>query len=128
MTDAEIIDLLWEQASRVLFVTKEQFADSLDGWHLGTIYDAGELVVITVTKGPEFHFRTLGRPVSRKIVRETMEAIIAAHGHVITRTPKEEERQHRFNRVIGFEPVGEDELDIHYRMERFGSRSMPCPS
>ena len=55
-----------------------------------------------------------------------MQAIIDREGYVLTKTPKEEERQRRFNEAIGFEKIGEDEYDIHYRLDRM--RSAPCQS
>ena len=54
----------------------------------------------------------LGRPVAIKVLAPQF----AENGRVTNRTPKVEARQHRFNRMVGFRQVGEDEFDILYEM------------
>lgn len=126
MHDPTLTDLLWEKASTVLYVTKAQFLASLEGWTITPVEHAGELVVITVTKGPELHFQALGKPIPMAVVRSIVGTILEQHGHVVVRTPKTEPRQQRFNRAIGFVQTGEDDYDIHFRMDRFRERSAPC--
>ena len=112
------MDLLWAKGCEKLFITKEQFAESLQGWQIEEWKEGDALAAITLKKGPEFHFVTTGAvPIPRRLVREVLRSQLEQYGHVTTRTPKHEERQHRFNRIIGFVQTGEDEFDIHYRME-----------
>ena len=67
--DAMIADLLWQRASEHLFVTREQYLAGLAGWDAARVEDGGELIAVTLTKGPEFHFMTTGKPIPRRIVR-----------------------------------------------------------
>lgn len=93
---------------------------ALDGWEITPVENDGALVVVTLTKGPELHFQSFGRPIPRRIVRSIVQQIIDRHGYVTVKTPKIEPRQQRFNRAIGFRQVGEDEYDVHFRMDKFG--------
>lgn len=126
-----VIDILWQRAESVLFISKEQFLASLDGWEIEPVEHDGVVLLITLTKGPELHFTSLdtGHPIPMGVVRAVVQKILDKHGHVIVKTPKLEGRQQRFNKAIGFVQIGEDEYDIHYRLDQFGRhRSAPCPS
>jgi hypothetical protein len=121
MTAVEmVIELMWRQAEPQVFITRDEFIKSLDGWEIEPIHVGDILGGAVLTRGPELHFATFGTKTSATmtIIRPRLEAIIAAHGFVRTRTPKDATRQHRFNRLIGFEVEGEDEFYIHYRLEK----------
>lgn len=111
---------LWRKAELRLFITKEEFLRNLEGWDIEPIENDGEVIAITAVRGPEMHFETVGtgKPIPRRIVFEVLQKIIDKHGYALTKTPKEESRQQRFNALIGWKPVGEDLYDIHYRIER----------
>lgn len=128
MTRADAIDLMWDQKPPLLFVTREKFEAALDGWEIDPREVGGEVAFIFLTRGPELHFTTLGtgRPMPRAMARDVLQRIIDRHGYVTVKTPKLEERQQRFNRAIGFREIGEDHYDVHFRMEKFGSRSASC--
>lgn len=115
-----VIDRLWETAEPMLYITKDQFSKNLEEWNIEEIDlgDGGEVVVLT--KGHELHFQTLGtkRPIPRKIIREQLQTVIDKYGFCTTHTPLGDERQHRFNTLIGFVATGDDEFDRHYRIER----------
>lgn len=118
MMGSAVRDLLWAKARGNLFVTKEAFLASLDGWQIETWDEGGQMALVTLKKGPEFHFISTGVvAIPRRLVRQVLQSQFDQHGYVITRTPKHEARQHRFNRIIGFVKTGEDEFDIHYRMD-----------
>lgn len=120
MTDAAVIDALWAQIEPIAFITRDQFARGLDAWEVEPVEVDGELAFAALTQGPEFHFTTFGtgHPISLAMIRARLDPILARHGFVTTRTPKDEPRQHRFNRLIGFKVSGEDEHFIHYRLEK----------
>lgn len=80
----------------------------------------GELAFVGGKKGPHFHFDSFGTKhrLPMSVIRPYLQQIIDEHGFALTKTPRDDERQHRFNRRFGFTPCGEDALDIHYRIER----------
>lgn len=120
MTRAQAIDALWLVRSPLLFVSREAFEAGLEGWDLAPIVLDGQEIGVAMRKGPEYHFALVGRQVRipRRLVEEQFAPQLEAYGHVITRTPKHETRQRRFNEAFGFVRTGEDALDIHYRLER----------
>jgi hypothetical protein len=123
MTRAEMIDAMWAAKPDLLFVEREDFARSLDDWDLEPVEVDGVVAFVFVIRGPEFHYHSLGtgkrQPLKR--ARERIGRQIAEHGYATTRTPKGDACQQRVNEMFGFAKTGEDELDVHYRIER-----MPC--
>lgn len=119
-----IEDMIWEQASQYLFIPKEQYLDELRAYAIEPVSRDGLLLGAILRKGPELHFVTFKTgPISREVVREALAPQFAEYGFVETRTPKVDARQHRFNRLVGFQPVGEDEFDVHYRLRREDCRA-----
>lgn len=126
MISGEIADRLWEGASEILFISKDEFLRSLEGWQSEPVYCDGELAFVFFIKGPEFHFQSLSKRhlvLLMKMSRERLQKLIDIHGYALTRTPKMDTRQHSFNRAFGFSPVGEDEFDVCYRIETLRGRS-----
>ena len=128
MTDrAQCIDLLF--AATPLFITREQFAQSLDGWTLDPVLrDDGSIGIIWVSKGPEFHFAKFGTDIqfTKTTLKKYPGDIIKQHGYALTKTPKTDTRQLRFNTRLGFFQVGEDEFDIHLRIDQLRKKESPC--
>lgn len=124
MTLEDLKEALWKKAEPVVFVTREQFLKGLEGWAIEPVEYGGEIGAVVISKGPEMHFQIIGsgNPIPRRIVHAVMQKIIDQHGFALTRTPKEDARQHRFNALIGFKAVGEDAYDIHYRMDALRGR------
>lgn len=122
MTRADLVDILWQHRPSLLFASRAQFEAALDGWEIDPREIDGDLAFIFLTKGPELHFTTLqtGHPMPKAMARDVLQKIIDAHGHVIVKTPRHEERQQRFNRTIGFHEIGGDAYNVHFRMDRFG--------
>jgi len=118
MTD--LYDILWRAAEPSLYITKEQYLQGLTGWTLTPHHHDGHLVGIAVTKGSEFHFVTTGEKwtLSRADIRHYLEPILAEYGEVTTETPISLERQHRFNKILGFVETGRDEFCIRYALKR----------
>ena len=121
----DTVDLLWRSISKTLFISREQFVESLAGWEMETVTLDNCPAWVVLTKGPEFHFQsfTSQYPITMKMIRERLQKIIDEHGYALTRTPKSDERQHRFNLAFGFTVAGEDEYDRHYRIEHLRGRS-----
>ena len=119
-TRSEIIDLLWGVDEKVLYLSKTQYIDSLNGWLIEPRYEDGVMVGATLTNGPEFHFATFGSQwkLTRADIRRYLCPLIERYGYVTTKTPKEDTRQSRFNKILGFFVTSEDEFFTHYKLER----------
>jgi hypothetical protein len=120
ITSAELRDKLWAVLEPRLFVTREQFDTNLKGWELEPVVIGGDLAFIVISKGPEFHYHSLGtgHGIPLQFARELTNRLIARHGYAETSTPKDDVRQQRFNRRFGFVAVGDDGFDIRFRIER----------
>lgn len=131
-TREELIDILWAKAEPTVFVEKDQFVRALDDWKIYGLYRDGVLAVIHMDKGPELHFETMHSGVSftRDDVAAVVQHLIDEFGYAVTKTPKQEMRQRRFNELVGFRMVGEDEYDIHYRIDQIRGyrRGSQCQS
>lgn len=115
----DLLERLWEHDKDTTYLAKGDYLASLEGWRIEPHEVDGQLVGITITKGSEFHFVTLGLKwgLRRSDIRQYLEPLIKEFGCVTTRTPKDDSRQQRFNKILGFVPVGEDEFYIHFRLE-----------
>ncbi len=125
-------DRIWDRAREDLYITREQYFETLKDWAIEPVTRDGVLLGAVMRKGPEFHFVTFraSSRIGRSVVRDVLAPQLEQFGYVLTRTPKPEERQHRFNRAVGFVAVGEDEYNIHYRLDRGRcavTRSTSCP-
>jgi hypothetical protein len=117
----QILNRLWNDDEPLLFITKEQYLESLESWDIVTY---GESFVALV-KGPSFHFHSFaqGDRLPLRVIKNFLQNLINEHGHAETRTPHEYEKQHRFNRLLGFKECGRDEFDVIYRIERIRCQS-----
>lgn len=115
----ELTDLLWQKAEPVLYISKDAYLETLAEWTIKPVHIDGELAWITVQKGPEFHFQSVGesRAMPLRMIREFLQTIIDQHGYAQTKTPIEDLRQQRFNERFGFQRIGQDQFDIIYRIE-----------
>jgi hypothetical protein len=130
-TRAECLDMLWAQAKDVLFITQDQYAQSLEDWEFDPLHrDDGSVSMIFVVRGPEFHFAKFGADVlvSRDHLRKYPGSLIQRYGYALTKTPKTDAKQARFNRRFGFYQIGEDEFDIHFRIDHLRVKETPCQS
>lgn len=112
--------LLWAKVEPSLYITREQYIAGLEGWTLTPHDVRGVWMGIALTKGSEFHFVTLGEKwrLTRRDIRRYLEPILVEHGVVTTQTLLDDTRQQRFNELIGFERVKEDEYYVHYALKR----------
>lgn len=113
-------DLLWAQVEPQVYITREQYFERLEDCDLQWHEENGQVVWATVTKGPEFHFATFGVPwkLTRAVIRRWLCPIIERHGYVTTRVPKDDPRQQRINRRVGFQVVSEDEFYLNMKLEK----------
>ena len=118
------MERLWDKVEPVVFISKDQFLIGLRDWSMDGVSVGGILAFITIQRGPEFHFHSLNTGLSptRKQMCDFVGRIIEQYGYADTKTPRNDIRQHRFNKIFGFVKVGEDEYDIHYRIERLKCR------
>lgn len=116
-----LVEQLWAKASDILFITKEEYVRILEGWTIEPVHVGDELAFIFVSKGPEFHFDTVGsgHKVPMKGFRDFIQKRIDEHGYATTRTPVDDHKQQRLNRIFGFVETGRDHLDVHFRIEKF---------
>lgn len=127
---SQAIDLLWSGVKDRLYITREAFEESLNGWTLEPMCrDDGAVGFIFSSRGPEFHFSTFGTGMqaTRAVLKKYPGEIIARYGFALTKTPKPDIRQQRFNERIGFYRVGEDEYDIFYRIDQMRKKESTCP-
>lgn len=117
---ADIVDRLWAQIESVVFITRDQFARGLERWEIEPVEIGGELAFVGLTQGPEFHFASFdtGARITSEMIRSRLTAIMDRHGFVTTTTPKDEPRQHRLNRRLGFVATGENEFFVSYRLDK----------
>lgn len=117
MTDLR--EMIWQQASEVLFIEREDYMRWLDEWEIEPIEIDGKAAFAMLVKGPAIHlasFRTGHRfPLKRFTAR--VRELLAEHGHVETRTPRHEVQQQALNERFGFRRIGEDDYDVIYRLE-----------
>ena len=122
-----VIDLIWDNVKDDLFVSKEEFVRALDGYAIVPEFnDAKEMIGVVVHKGPSFHFMVFGPKwhLTKAMLAKWPGSLIDQYGYAETHTPIDDERQHRFNRRVGFVETKRDERYVYYRIERTRS----CPS
>ena len=129
---SDILELLWAANEEAVYITKQQFMAGFEDWAITPHYENGTMVGATISKGSEFHFATFGGKwkMTRADIRRYLNPILEQYGCVTTRTPKEDVRQRRFNKILGFEITGEDEFYTHFRLEQpsaKGIRNASCP-
>ena len=123
----QCIDLLF--ADTPLFLTREQFEQSLDGWTLDPVFRTDcSICLIFVSRGPEFHFAKFGADIqiSRAHLKKYPGSLIEKYGYALTKTPLADRRQQRFNERLGFYRIAEDEYDIHYRIDHLRKKESSC--
>ena len=108
-------NLIWDSVKDVLYISRENF---FSGWDIREHKIDGIVVGAALTKESEFHFVTFGNQwaLTRRDIRNYLLPILGKYGYVTTKTPIEDVRQHRFNKILGFVANGEDEFYTHYRL------------
>ena len=116
----DILELLWAANEEAVYITKQQFMAGFEDWAITPHYENGTMVGATISKGSEFHFATFGGKwkMTRTDIRRYLDPILEQYGCVTTRTPKNDARQIRFNKILGFTATGEDEFFVHYKLDQ----------
>lgn len=114
-----MIDLIWDAVKDTLYITREQFEQSLEGYTLTEMTNTNGTYAVVLSKGPSFHFMTLGPKwsLSKEILRQWPGSLIAQYGYAETFTPLDDTRQQRFNRRLGFVETSRNDDYIFYRIE-----------
>lgn len=112
----DLIDKLHEAS--FLFVTREQFAQMLEGCSVEPVEEDGRLIGAHVVDGPEYHYYKFDSTPVRKHHISRLACVISQYGYASTKTPISDERQCRFNRLIGFVETGRDEQFVYQRIDR----------
>jgi hypothetical protein len=129
MTAPDLMEKIWRQVEPSVFISRREFMAGLEGWDIAAREIDGEIVGATLVRGPEFHFVSFGarKTFASSLIADCLQPIIAEHGFVRTRTPKDDLRQRRFNERIGFRVESEDEYFTIFRAERINlHRAQPC--
>jgi hypothetical protein len=120
MIEVDVIDALWGKIEPIVFITRDQFARGIDDWEIEVMRVDGQIALIALVQGSEFHLESFGAcvPITPKMIKARFDPIMAKHGCVTTRTPIDGmDRQHRFNKAFGFREVGRCEFFVHYRKD-----------
>ena len=115
---SDLIAALWKDSP--LFLTLEEFTRGLEGWQLDPIPGPQGVAGVVVHKGPQFHFAKFDPSfqVGRDILKRYPGELIARYGYAETKTPIDDTRQQKFNQRLGFFVTGQDEFDLHMRIEK----------
>lgn len=131
MNAVELIESIWQRVEPSVFISKHEFMVSLQEWDITPREIDGVIIGATMTHGPEFHFISFGvrKAFPATLISLCLQPIIDEHGFVITKTPKDDIRQHHFNLLIGFDVVTTDEHFTYFRMTQLKlHRGKSCQS
>lgn len=120
MKTEDIVEKIWQQVNPTIFASRQDFVSGLEGWDIVPRDIDGSTIGATLTRGPEFHFVTFGlrKTFPSSLISECLQPILDKHGFVVTRTPKDDIRQRRFNALIGFRVMSEDEYYVNFHMDQ----------
>jgi len=128
----DILERLWLANEEAVYITKQEFMANLADWDVAPHYAGDVMVAAVLRRGSDFHFATFGDKwtLTRADIRRYLTPILEQYGCVTTRTPKNDARQSRFNKLLGFVSTGEDEFCIHYKLEQSSPKNIrgaSCP-
>ena len=119
-----VVDKIWDELKDVLYISKEQYIKSLDGYAIVPEFnDDGQMIGAVIHKGPHFHFILFGIKwkLTKAMLAKWPGSLIEEYGYAETMTPVEDTRQQRFNKRIGFVETKRDANYIYYKIERVTS-------
>lgn len=99
--------------------TLEQVADFVQAWEVLPYEQDGEVAGVAVMRGTEFHCQAFeGLRMNRAVMREFVRPLLARHGFLTTRVAVDDEANHRFNRLFGFEKTWSDGVFDYFVLTR----------
>ncbi len=119
-----IVDKIWDATQADLYISKQQFIMSLDGYEITPEFDSdGNTIGAVINKGPDFHFILFGIKwkLDRAMLQRWPGSLIEKYGYAQTFTPISDTRQQRFNKRLGFFETKRDDNYVYYKIERMKS-------
>lgn len=115
MTRTELEQKVFEYVSQTIFITRSQFDQLIKQWVLKPIGDR----FIWMQQGPEVHFiRIADGGIEPLKWLKLAEECIGHYGCIVGKVKKENTKVLRFIERVGGYRTGEDEYDVHIKIER----------
>ena len=119
--DNYVLDKIWDTVKDTLYITREQFNQSLDAYKIIPEYTKeGDLIGAVIQNNASFHFVVFGIKwsLNKELLARWPGQIIEQYGYAETYTPFEDTRQQRFNKRIGFFETHRDNKYVYFRIEK----------
>jgi len=115
-----LIEIVWQSLSSNYYLSKETCINNLNSCLVALENVGGKMAVTYVSNGPEFHFvKVSDKYVAKKsTLKRYPGSLIEKFGYAETCTPISDERQHRFNRAVGFYETHRSNSYVYYRIEK----------
>lgn len=109
----DLHEIWWCAVKNDLLVDRDSFMAEAKTWTVTPVHVGGELAAIVLTKGSEIHLIKTGKhQFTRALIRSVLRI------GMTTRVPSDKAASRAFVRRMGFNFIGADEYDHHYRLER----------
>lgn len=112
MTD-DLYEICWNSLKAKLLVDRDSFMVEARTWAASSIKVGEELAAVVLMRAGEIHIVKLGK---HNFTRAHLRTVLRIG--MITRVPTDDRESRAFVRRIGFNFIGADEYDHHYRLER----------
>jgi len=111
----------WESCRDRLPVRFDTFCEAVSGWDVMPVCVHGQLVGAVLQHGPELHAcikpEGFGRWLSKRVLRDTIDATLKRYGHVITKVQDGNAIGDIFVRRLGFVRMSVADGIVTYRLE-----------
>ena len=110
--------LVYEACRERCPMSFDRFAAAFDGWKVAPIERDGEMVATILMRGDEIHCATKepGKWLSRKVLRESIGAILEQHGRCVTAVMADNDAGHAFVQRLGFKRMSGGEI-VRYELK-----------
>lgn len=121
MARSDVLRAAWESFHDRMPVPFETFCEAVAGWDVLPVCVGGQVVGAVLQKGPELHAcikpEGFGRWLSKRVLRDTIDATLKRYGHVITKVQDGNAIGDIFVRRLGFVQVSVSDGIVTYRLE-----------
>lgn len=121
MSRSDALRAAWESCRDRLPVRFDTFCEAVAGWDVMPVCVHGQLVGAVLQHGPELHAcikpEGFGRWLSKRVLRDTIDATLKRYGHVITKVQEGNAIGDIFVRRLGFVQVSVADGIVTYRLE-----------